>query len=410
MKTLCAVVVMAGPVFLGGADWSRFRGPNGTGAADAAGIPEKWTVAKDAVWKVELPGLGNGSPIVHGGKIYLQSATSNGSRRMLHCYDTKTGHKDWTAEVGGKTPNQKIHAKNSLASSTPACDGERVYTLFWDGTNLVLHAFDLTGKPLWHKTLGGFKSQHGAGASPIVHAGLVYVNYDQDDAAELRAYHAKTGDLAWGVKRKAFRACYSTPYIRTLPDGKSELVVDSTAGVAGYDPTSGKLLWDWTWKFPTKPLRTIAGPFPVDDVIVLTSGDGDGSRAAAAVTAGPNSKLLWEKARDNPYVPMPVAKDGYLYWVHDKGRVACLDPKTGTEMWAENLDVVKEISASLVLTGDRITAIVEDGKVIVFRASPGKFERLNTTSLGEPVFATPAVADGKLFIRTTGHLICIGSK
>jgi outer membrane protein assembly factor BamB len=212
------------------------------------------------------------------------------------------------------------------------------------------------------------------------------------------------------VKRKAFRACYSTPYVRDLGDGKTELVVDSTAGVAGYDPASGHQNWSWDWKFPVKPLRTIGGPFPVGDVIVLTSGDGDSSRAAAAVTAGPNPKLLWEKTRDNPYVPMPVTKDGYLYWVHDKGRVACLDPKTGKELWADDLPVAKEISASLVLIGDRIAVISEDGKVFQFRATPTKYEPLGNTALGEVVYATPAVADGKLFVRTGRHLICIGGK
>jgi outer membrane protein assembly factor BamB len=409
MKTLRAAVVLAGVVLLAGGDWARFRGPNGSGAADGTGIPEKWTI-KDALWSVELPGSGNGSPIVSGGKVYLQASSADGSKRMLFCYDEKTGHKDWEATVGGKVPNQKIHTKNTLASSTPACDGERVYALFWDGSSLALHAYDLAGQPVWHRTLGGFKSQHGAGASPVVHAGKVFVNYDQDDAADLVAFDAKTGEPAWSVKRKAFRACYSTPYVRELPGGKTELVVDSTAGVAGYDPETGKQNWSWEWKFPIKPLRTIAGPFAVGDVIVLTSGDGDGSRSAAAVTAGPNPKLLWEKSRDNPYVPMPVAKDGYLYWVHDKGRVACLEPMTGKEVWADDLEIVRDISASLVLTGDRITAVSEDGKVVTFRASPSKFERVSTTSLGEPVFATPAVADGKLFIRTARHLICIGGK
>jgi len=106
-----------------------------------------------------------------------------------------------------------------------------------------------------------------------------------------------------------------------------------------------------------------------------------------------------------------VAKDEYVYWVHDKGRAACLEAKTGKEMWNESLpNISREISASLILTGDRVTAIAEDGKVYVFKASPKEYQSLWRTAIGEPVFATPAVADGKLFIRTAGHLICIGSK
>ncbi|HEY2784384.1 MAG TPA: PQQ-binding-like beta-propeller repeat protein [Fimbriiglobus sp.] len=412
MKTLCLILVLSGITVLTGADWARFRGPNGSGTADATGIPLKWTVKKNALWNVEVPGSGNGSPIVYGGKVFLQASSDDATTRLLLCYDAKTGNLDWSESVPGHNAAQKggIHKKNTLASSTPACDGERVYCIFWDGTNISLHAYSLTGKPVWHKALGEFKCEHGAGSSPMVFAGKVYVNYDQNGAAEIDAFDAKSGDLAWRKKRKPFRACFSTPYIRELPDGRPELVVDSTAGLTGYDPATGDENWTWDWKFPVKPLRTVGGPIPVGDVVVAISGDGDGSRSAVGVSAGPNPKLLWEKTKKSPYVPMPVAKGDYLYWVHDAGLVSCVEAKTGREPWSDERINVKSISASLILTGDRITAISEEGKVNVFRATPKEFEPLWETSLGETVFATPAVADGKMFIRTARHLICIGTK
>jgi outer membrane protein assembly factor BamB len=416
MKTLRAAVVLAGVVLLAGGDWARFRGPNGSGAADATGIPEKWTVEKDTRWKIELPGPGNGSPIVCGGKVYLQAASADATNRWLLCYDAKTGHKDWEAPVSGHKPADKgMHPKNSLASSTPAYDGERVYAIFWDGTDFSLHAYDLSGKPVWYKDLGEYKSQHGVGSSPIVHAGKVFVNFDQDGAAELLAFDAKTGETAWAMKRKAFRACYSSPFVRNLPGGQTELVVDSTQGITAYDPGTGRMNWTWDWVFPNASLRTVGGPLLVGDVIVAISGDGDGSRDAVAISAGPGAKRLWglsgSKRGNSPYVPMPVAKGDYVYWVHDKGRAACLEARTGKELWNESLpNITREFSASLILTGDRVTAIAEDGKVYVFRASPKEYESLWRTSIGEPVFATPAVADGKLFIRTARHLICIGGK
>src|SRR5262249_10185859 len=152
------------------------------------------------------------------------------------CYEAKTGHPDWTATVAGHGVKRKedLHKKNTMASSTPACDGERVYCVFWDGTDFTLHAFSLAGKPVWEKNLGEYKSQHGVGSSPVVFGGKVFVNYDQDGAAELRAFDAKTGEVVTDEKRKAFRACYSTPLVRELPGGTSEIIVDSTQGITGY--------------------------------------------------------------------------------------------------------------------------------------------------------------------------------
>jgi outer membrane protein assembly factor BamB len=182
--------------------------------------------------------------------------------------------------------------------------------------------------------------------------------------------------------------------------------------VSGYPATGGAAAWSWDWTFvnPKKALRTVGGPLLVGDVVVAISGDGDGSRHAVAVSAGPNPKLLWEKLKDSPYVPTPVAKDGYLYWVSDAGIAACMDVKTGKEKWKDERLKITKLFASLVLTGDRITAISEEGTVIVFRASPESYRQLHETSVGEPVYATPAVADGRMFIRTARHLICIGGK
>jgi outer membrane protein assembly factor BamB len=411
MSVLRTAIVLAGVTSLAGADWARFRGPNGSGAADAKGIPEKWSV-KDAAWNVELPGPGNGSPIVSGGKVYLQASSTDFAKRWLLCYDVATGHLDWTATATGhKPPDKGLHKYNSMASSTPAADGERVYCIFWDGTDFTLHAFDLAGKPVWEKDLGAYKSQHGVGSSPMVFGGRVYVNFDQDGKASFRVFDAKTGDAQTDEKRKPFRACYSTPIVRDLPGGTSEILVCSTQGITGYPATGGAATWTWDWPFPPeKPLRTVGGPILVDDVVFLYSGDGDGSRHAVAVSVGPNPKLLWEKKRDTPYVPMPVVKDGYLYWIHDSGLVSCVEAKTGKETWGQERLNMKAVFASLILTGDRITAISEEGRVVVFRANPEKFEKVMETSLGEMVYATPAVADGKMFVRTARHLICIGSK
>src|SRR5579871_1308037 len=166
------------------ADWARFRGPNGTGTIDDAGVPADWGL-NDVLFKVPIPGHGNGSPIISKGRLFLQSAGEDGHGRMLLCYDAHTLKHLWTAKAPGGP--SKTHAKNTLASSTPAADGQRVCAFFWDGEKISLYAFDYDGKQLWNAPLGRFASQHGAGQSPVLYDGKVYLNDDQDGSAQFIA-------------------------------------------------------------------------------------------------------------------------------------------------------------------------------------------------------------------------------
>ncbi len=404
---LAAVVLAAGLLAAADANWSRFRGPNGTGVSTDKDVPLQWT-DKEVLWKTPLPGVGHGSPIVWGDRLFLQSAAEDGSRRMLVCVSTTDGKVLWTAEAPGA--KAVTHKKNTLASSTPCTDGERVYCLFWDGADVSIHAFDFSGKPLWSRDLGAYKSQHGAGASPIVYEGKVFLNNDQDGKASLVALDAKTGALAWEAKRDPERACYSTPFLRDKTDEGSELVVASTGGVTGYNPKTGKINWNWKWDFTGMRLRTVGSPIFSDGLVFAISGDGSGARNMVAVKAGGTGELkadavAWRKDRDTPYVPGWVANGDYIYGVHDKGTGLCFEAKTGKVVWSER--VCGDVTASPVLINGYVYVIDESGDVSVFPASP-TFKQPLTSKVGEPVMATPAVADGKLFIRGKSNLYCIG--
>ena len=387
------------------ADWPRFQGPNGTGSAEAS-TPLEFTKVSGG-WKTAIPGQGHSSPIVVGGRIYLQSASDDGSKRSLISLDAKTGEVKWTRDVPGSKGH--THKKNSLASNTPACDGERVYAIFWDGKACALHAFDIDGKPVWAVALGEYTSQHGASMSPMVFGGKVFVNYDQDGAAEMYAFDAKTGKKAWSAPRKPFRANPATPIVRELPGGKAEIVVASTAGLTGYDPATGKENWSWDWKFAGNALRTVGSPVLANGIIVATSGDGSGSRSAVAVTAGSDAKMLWERKKGSPYVPCSIIKADHVYWVGDDGIIACASLKSGEIIWSERV-FNKAVSSSPIIAGDKILAVAEDGKAVVFKASPEGFEKLADGNLAEAVFASPAAADGRLYIRGTEHLFCFSAK
>ncbi|OWK40789.1 PQQ-binding-like beta-propeller repeat protein [Fimbriiglobus ruber] len=404
--TLSLTLTLAATLTAVAGDWPRFRGPNGAGTIDEEAVPTKWSRAQNVVWKVEVPGVGHSSPIVVKGKIFLQSASSDGSQRMLHCFDAASGKLDWTKTVPGQTA--PTHAKNSLASSTPGSDGERVYAVVWSGEAVALHAYDFAGKELWSTALGAYVSQHGPGMSPVAYAGKVYVNYDQDGAAEFDCFDGATGAKKWSAPRKPFRACYSCPLVRDV-DGKAEIVNASTAGLTGYDPDTGKVIWSWDWKFEGMALRTVGSPILAGDLVVAVSGDGGGSRSTVAVAPSPKPRLLWEKKKDTPYVPGPLVKNDYLYWITDAGFATCAQLRTGKIVWSERV-FTKPVSASPVLVNGNVIAIAEDGKAVVFAASPDGLDKVAENALGETVFASPAVADGRLYVRGAEHLFCIGKK
>lgn len=389
-------------------NWPRFHGPNGTGVAADKDIPIQWTEKDGLLWKAALPGSGNSSPIVWGSRIFLTAATD--SERSLVCLNAADGKIIWTASAPGVKAH--INAKNSLASSTPATDGERVYTLFWNGKTVGVHAFDFDGKEIWKRDLGDFKSQHGYGASPVVYHGIVYVNNDQDGAAALLAFDAKTGKDVFQVPRQAYRACYSTPFV-IEENGTTELIVVSTAGISGYDPKTGTEAWVWKWTFDGMALRTVGSAAYGQGIILAVAGDGRGDRHAAAIKKGSKgdvtkTNLLWENKKSLPYVPSVLAQGEHMYFVNDKGFAGCADAKSGKLVWFERLNSAG-VSASPVLIDGKMYVIDEKGDVFVVLADT-TFKVVAKSTMGEAVFASPAVADGRLYIRGKDHLFCVGKK
>jgi outer membrane protein assembly factor BamB len=415
---------LAAPALMA-ADWPRFRGPEGLGTAPDKDIPIDFAPS-NILWKTPIPGRGNSSPIVSKGKVFLQTASEDASKRALICVNARTGEIDWSREVPGAFA--KTHNKNSLASSTPAADRDRVYIVFWDGKRIRLTAWDYAGQSVWSKDLGTYASQHGPGLSPIVVGEHVILNIDQDGAAEVVAFDRKTGEEVWKRSRQAFRACYTTPFVLER-EGKQEVIVSSTAGVTAYDPKDGTVIWNWTWVWkldPTapkvkgkkskgEPLRQVGGPIYHDGMIFAISGDGSGDRHMVAIKAGTTGDVtetarIWQKTERTPYVPMVLAKGDYVFRIADQeNKAICAEAKTGKVIWEERLAGSKEVTASPVMIDGKIYSINEMGRVSVFAAGP-KFQLLADNDLKEQVYASPAVADGRLYIRGVNHLFCIGKK
>jgi outer membrane protein assembly factor BamB len=390
-------------------DWDRFRGPNGAGISEDKRIPVEIGEKKNRLWKVEIPGSGNCSPVVSRGKIFLQAASADAKERNMLCLALDDGRTLWKKSfIGGPA---KTHDKNTLASCTAAADGTRVYMPFWNGAELSVTAFDYEGQVIWTAPLGPFTSQHGPGHSPIVYEGKVILSNDQDGLSELVALDAATGSLAWKKTRPHSRACYSTPLLRDRPGSKPELLIVSTAGASAYDPASGDEIWNWEWKGNDKQLRTIGAPAVFPGLILFGGGNGPGDRHTVALRlegtgSAVTPTLAWETRRTFPYVPCMLTRGDHVYFVNDSGIAGCYVASTGKEVWTSRISN-STVTASPLMIDGKIYSISEEGSITVFAAKT-KFEQLSAGALDEGVRATPAVGDGRLLVRGRQHLYCFG--
>jgi outer membrane protein assembly factor BamB len=387
------------------ADWSRFRGPNGTGVAEGK-LPD--IDPAKPLWKTPIPGKGVGSPVIVSGKVYLQAAPTDNSRALM-CLDAKTGKTEWSKEIPGTKaiPN----AKNSLASGTPAVAGERIFCAWWDGTGVSATGHDLTGKQLWSTSLGGYKSQHGPGFSPMVHGDLVFVNVDDDVRAELVALDAATGAKKWIAPRKKYRASYATPFLLERPGKGTELILGTTTALTSYEPATGKVNWEYALEWPKEggmPLRVVGHPVYAAGLLIVYTGDGGGARYMVAIDPDkPKPEKVWElKNTATPYVPCVIVKGDRLFWIGDKGIATYADAKTGKKLWSERVFPV-DVTASPVLVGNEVLLMSEKSELAVLELG-AKFVDPEKRPLGEGAYATPAVADGRVFVRGEKHLFCFG--
>jgi len=390
------------------ADWNRFRGPNGTGSVEDAGVPVVFGEKDNLLWKVPVA-AGNSSPIVSRGRIFFQTANEDGSERRLRCLSLADGKELWARPVSAKTA--PTHAKSSLASCTGAADDQRIVMPFWDGAEISVHSFSLDGEPQWSRKLGSFTSQHGAGHSPILIDGKVILSNDQDGLAEVIALDAETGAVVWKTPRTPTRANYATPVLVERVAGIPEVLIAGTPGAATYDLRSGSETWKWIWKTNTKQLRSVGSPVVIDGLVVFSGGNGPGDRQVAAVKLSGNGDVTetntaWETHKLFPYVPCMLTRGEHIYFVNDAGVAACYVGKTGVQVWSKRLGEGTFYSSPVMVSG-RIYAAAENGTVFVFSAGQ-EFELLATNQIDDSVIASPAVVDGKLLIRGKQNLYCFG--
>ncbi len=387
-------------------EWTRFRGPNGTGRSSATSIPLRWKES-DYNWKVKIPGEGHSQPVLWGEKIFLTSAEEKGARRLVLCLRVSDGGEEWLNRYDSET--HKKNPRNSYASNTPAVDSERVYVAFSTPASFILFALDHKGKEIWRRDFGPFQAMHGSANSPIVFQDLVILGNDQAGESFLIAVDRKTGETKWKTPRESAKAAYGTPCVYKESSGREALLFTSQAhGISSIDALTGKV----NWEARVFDKRTVSSPLLAGGLVFGTCGSGGGGNYLVAVKTGgegdvTESHVAYKLTRAIPYVPTSVAHEDLIFLWGDRGVVTCVEIPTGTIIWQER--VGGEYSGSPVGIGDRIYAISDEGEVVVLSAGR-EYNVLARNPLGEGSRCTPAIAGGKMYLRTYRHLISVGGK
>jgi outer membrane protein assembly factor BamB len=371
-------------------DWPWWRGPMRNGTADAdQSPPVTFSETENVRWKAEIPGRGYGSPTVVGDRVFLATSDETTGSQSMICVDRRSGKLLWQTLVhpdGGMRKN----SKSTAASSTPACDGPRVFINFPNSDSLVTSALDLDGKLLWQTKISDYVVHQGYGASPALFQDLVIVSSDNKGGGAMAGLNRETGEVVWRRDRPE-TPNYPSPILLHAA-GKDQVIMVGCDRIVSYDPMTGQTNWETEGATTECVTSTLT-----DGNLIYTSG-GYPTNHMSAIAADGSGKLVWENT-NRLYVPSMVIRDGYLYGVLDAGIAMCWKADSGQEMWKARLGGT--FSSSPVLVGDKIFVANEEGGFFVYRAEPAGYEKLAENRLGDLVMATPTICGGEIFHRVT---------
>jgi outer membrane protein assembly factor BamB len=413
IRLLIAAVTLALASAAPAQEWTRFRGPNGSGVGKAA-LPDQ-IGERDIVWRATLPGSGHSSPVVFGERIFVtctpDASQAPVARRSVVCVSAKDGKLAWQREYS--TGGYRKHADNSFASPSCAVDDAHVYAWFAGPDGSVLVALtQAEGREVWKRELGAFTSMHGAGASPIVEHGMVVLQSSQDGPGSfVQAFEPATGKTVWKIDIASGQHAISTPCSIIGADGKPQLVSLSDGGMLGIDPTSGKKLWELV-KFTASGYRCVASPVILDGGLIMAqTGQGQANSEIAVIRNAGMGKpeKAYDIVRTGGYVPMPVAAGDLVFLWKENGLVTCVRAATNEQLWSERVEGPYYASPVCVGgKGGRLYNVTRGGELVVIEAGE-KFRLIQRFPLGEKnSYASPALAGGRLYVRTFTQLIAIG--
>jgi outer membrane protein assembly factor BamB len=419
--------------------WPSFRGPKASGIADGLDLPTTWDAeaGENVLWETAIPGLGHSSPVVWGDRVFLTTAVSEDPNSIfihgldgkidrrtdlsphswrVYALDGSSGAILWQREAHAGTPRIQRHRKNTYASATPVTDGKHL--VVWFGSE-GLHCYDLDGRLLWKQELGVMDAgasyddtyDWGIASSPIIHENLVIVLADGQGDSFIAAFDLRTGKRAWRTSRDVISS-FSTPTVHDGPP-RAELIVNGAQKVHGYDPQTGRQLWELRGSSKnTTPTPIVAhglffvvSGYRVKPIFAIRPGaSGDITPEEGTRT---NEFVAWSSDRDGSYITTPIVYGDYLYTCQNNGVLACFRARTGERVYRQRVAAGTAFSASPIAADGRLYFTSEDGEVYVVRAGP-RYELLATNRMGDVCMATPAVSQGQIIFRTLRRLVAVG--
>jgi outer membrane protein assembly factor BamB len=411
-------------------NWPQWRGPGGQGISSEAAVPTQWSSGKNIVWKTEVP-PGHSSPIVWNTRIFLTAAIEGdvlpGAMAVRHTVDGQewlhpdsvaadrkqtlkvlsvdaaTGKIIWERTAYEGAVYDARHRRGSFAGPTAATDGTMVFAYFGPEG---LYAYDFSGALAW-KVVQPFKTLGlGTGTSPILYQNLVIIQRDEDEGKEsaIVGYDKATGREIWKTRRPV-QISWSTPALVSAGGG-TELVTNGSEFAIGYDPATGRELWR------TKGVESnaIHTPLVGKGLVIMTAGYPAKKVIAIRPGAvGNERRVAWEYAKGTGYVLSNMLYGDYVYLLTDNGVVTCLEAATGAVKYEGGRPATpSRFMGSPVAFNGWIAMTSEDGESFMLQAGP-THNIVHTNTLDEPVYSSPAIAAGRIYIRGERHLFAIGS-
>ena len=390
-------------------NWPAFRGPEGAGVSAYTNIPDKWDAesGQGILWKTPVPLEGHSSPLLWGDRIFLTGADAKKYVYNVYCFDANSGKLLWTGDV----PNAvyadgeplDVMEDTGLAACTGVTDGRRVYTIFATGN---VAAFDYDGKRIWLRKLGVPDSVYGYSSSLAMYQDKVIVQFDQatsdDGLSKVIALNSLTGDTVWETKRPVGNS-WSSPIVAKVQDNW-RLFTTADPWAIAYDPATGAEIWRAECimgDIAPSPIYANGFVFAVEPysrfVAIRTGGKGN-------VT---ETHIPWFTEDDIPDICSPVS-NGKLAWIlTTDGLLTCYNVADGKKMWDHEFERAV-FNASPGLVGDKLYLLNLKGQMHIVEAA-AEFKEITTCKVDGKCFASPAFADGRIYIRTTENLYCIGT-
>ncbi len=402
----CLLIVWAAISPAAAENWPGWRGPQRTGVTTDTGVVAKWSATENVLWKAPLPGSGISNPVVWGDRIFV-TASEGRDQGELHiiCLDRQKGTERWHQQLWGTAPTLFYYPQSGMASPSPVTDGQHLWTFFGTGD---VFCFDMDGGLVWHRALadeyGAFENRFAASSSPLLFEGSLILQCDHYGASYVIALDQRTGANRWKADRPEVWLSWSSPMIVLVAE-RFELVVLGSEKMDGYDPRSGSRLWT------VRGLSRECVPTPIlgNGLLLAVSGPNGTHMAIKPGGTGDvtESHVAWRNERGTSFVPSGIVLHDRYYLADDKGVASCLDVATGKILWRKRLG--GKFTASPVSADDKLFFTDESGSTLVLDGSQPAYAELGRNELGEDILSSAAISNGRIYLRTTRHLFCLGT-